>query len=103
MHDYASLALCGDKIIAKRHSMSMGDEIYAVNSARNGDAFAEAVQLTTENKQIYDQLEMGKVEARWMKTTDGKQMLTWVIYPPQFDPNKKYPTLLFCEGIIILI
>ena len=41
---------------------------------------------------------MGKVEARWMKTTDGKQMLTWVIYPPQFDPNKKYPTLLFCEG-----
>ena len=67
MYDYASLALCGDKIIAKRHSMSMGDEIYAVNSARNGDAFAEAVQLTTENKQIYDQLEMGKVEAR--KTT----------------------------------
>ena len=98
MYDYASLALCGDKIIARRHSMSMGDEIYAVNSARNGDAFAEAVQLTTENKQIYDQLEMGKVEARWMKTTDGKQMLTWVIYPPQFDPNKKYPTLLFCEG-----
>ena len=98
MYDYASLALCGDKIIAKRHSMSMGDEIYAVNSARNGDAFAEAVKLTTENKQIYDQLEMGKVEARWMKTTDGKQMLTWVIYPPQFDPNKKYPTLLFCEG-----
>ena len=98
MHDYASLALCGDKLIAKRHSMSMGDEIYAVNNTRNGNAFAEAEQLTFENKQIYDQLEMGKVEARWMTTTDGKQMLTWVIYPPQFDPNKKYPTLLFCEG-----
>ena len=98
MYDYASLALCGDKVIAKRHSMSMGDEIYAVANTRNGDAFAEATQLTFENKQIYDQLEMGKVEARWMKTTDGKQMLTWVIYPPQFDPNKKYPTLLFCEG-----
>lgn len=98
MHDYASLALCGDKLIAKRHSMSMGDEIYAVNNTRNGNAFAEAEQLTSENKQIYDQLEMGKVEARWMTTTDGKQMLTWVIYPPQFDPNKKYPTLLFCEG-----
>ena len=98
MYDYASLALCGDKVIAKRHSMSMGDEIYAVNNVRNGDIFAEAKQLTSENKHIYDQLEMGKVEARWMKTTDGKQMLTWVIYPPQFDPNKKYPTLLFCEG-----
>ena len=98
MHDYASLALCGDKLIAKRHSMSMGDEIYAVNNTRSGNAFAKAKQLTFENKQIYDQLEMGKVEARWMTTTDGKQMLTWVIYPPQFDPNKKYPTLLFCEG-----
>ena len=98
MHDYASLALCGDKLIAKRHSMSMGDEIYDVNNTRNGNAFAKAKQLTFENKQIYDQLEMGKVEARWMTTTDGKQMLTWVIYPPQFDPNKKYPTLLFCEG-----
>ena len=35
-----------------------------------------------------------------MKTTDGKQMLTWVIYPPHFDPNKKYPTLLFCEAVL---
>ena len=76
MHDYASLALCGDKLIAKRHSMSMGDEIYAVNNTRSGNAFAKAEQLTFENKQIYDQLEMGKVEARWMTTTDGKQMLT---------------------------
>ncbi|WP_234878116.1 S9 family peptidase [Prevotella heparinolytica] len=98
VYDYASLALCGDKLIAKRHSMSMADEIYSVEGNRNGDAFAEVKQLTFENKHIYDQLEAGKVEARWMKTTDGKQMLTWVIYPPQFDPNKKYPTLLFCEG-----
>ena len=92
MYDYEGVALFGDKLIAKRHSMSMGDEIYAV--ALDGSA----TQLTQENKQIYDQLEMGKVEGRWMKTTDGKDMLTWVIYPPQFDPNKKYPTLLFCEG-----
>ena len=97
MYDYASLALCGDKMIAKRHSMSMADEIYSLSLHSNSD-FAEATQLTFENKQIYDQLDMGKVEARWMKTTDGKQMLTWVIYPPHFDPNKKYPTLLFCEG-----
>ena len=98
VHDYASLALAGNKIIAKRHSMSMGDEIYAVDNIRKGKAFAGVNQLTFENKPIYDQLEMGKVEARWMKTTDGKQMLTWVIYPPKFDPNKKYPTLLYCEG-----
>ena len=98
MHDYGSIALCGDKLMTTRHSMNMADEIYAVDKMRKGDAFAQATQLTTENKHIYDQLDMGRVEGRWMKTTDGKQMLTWVIYPPQFDPNKKYPTLLFCEG-----
>lgn len=98
VYDYASLALCGDKLIAKRHSMSMADEIYAVNTSRNGADFSDVRQLTFENKHIYDQLDMGKVESRWMTTTDGKQMLTWVIYPPRFDPNKKYPTLLFCEG-----
>ena len=92
MYDYDTPALFGDKLIAKRHSMSMGDEIYAISLD------GKTTQLTQENKQIYDQLEMGKVEERWMKTTDGKQMLTWVIYPPKFDPNKKYPTLLFCEG-----
>lgn len=99
VYDYASLALCGDKLIAKRHSMSMADEIYAVNTtSRNSADFSDVRQLTFENKHIYDQLDMGKVEPRWMTTTDGKQMLTWVIYPPRFDPNKKYPTLLFCEG-----
>ena len=94
MYDYASVALLGDKLIAQRHSMSMGDEIYSIDLT--GDH--TVTQLTFENKHIYDQLTMGKVEERCMKTTDGKQMLTWVIYPPQFDPNKKYPTLLFCEG-----
>ena len=94
MYDYASVALLGDKLIAQRHSMSMGDEIYSIDLT--GDH--TVTQLTFENKHIYDQLTMGMVEERWMKTTDGKQMLTWVIYPPQFDPNKKYPTLLFCEG-----
>ncbi|WP_370448625.1 prolyl oligopeptidase family serine peptidase [Bacteroides sp. AF16-49] len=91
-HDYLSVTLAGEKLIAKRQSMSMADEIYSVDMQGN------ATQISFENKQIYDQLTMGKVEGRWIKTTDGKEMLTWVIYPPKFDPNKKYPTLLFCEG-----
>lgn len=91
-HDYTSVALAGDKLIAKRQSMSMADEIYSV------DMQGKATQISFENKQIYDQLTMGKVEGRWIKTTDGKEMLTWIIYPPKFDPNKKYPTLLYCQG-----
>ena len=99
LHDYGSIALCGSNLIATRHSMSQADEIYVVapgTAARN--QYAESRQLTQENRHIYDQLEMGRVEERWIKTTDQKDMLVWVIYPPQFDPKKKYPTLLYCEG-----
>ena len=92
-YDYASVALLGDKLITKRHSISHADEIYTVNPADG-----QVARLSHENDHIFDQLALGKVEARWSKTTDGKQMLSWVIYPSNFDPNKKYPTLLFCEG-----
>jgi len=93
VHDYESFALVGDKLIALRHSMSQPNEIYSVNIA-NG----ESIQLTNENKHILDQIKMGKVEERWIPTTDGKKMLTWVVYPPDFDANKKYPTILYCQG-----
>ena len=49
-------------------------------------------------QEIMDQLTMGKVEERWMKTHDGEDMLTMIIYPPNFDPNKSYPALLYCKG-----
>ena len=73
--------------------MSQPAEIYRVELASG-----EATELSFENKHILDQLTMGEVEERWITTTDGKQMLTWVIYPPHFDPSKKYPTLLYCQG-----
>ena len=93
VNDYAGVSLLGDQLLAMRHSMSAADELYSVSPSTG-----EATQLTFENKYLYDQLEMGKVEERWMKTTDGKEMLVWVIYPPHFDASKKYPTLLDCEG-----
>ncbi len=58
----------------------------------------EIEQLTHENDNIYNQIERSTVVPRWQKTTDGKGMLTWIIYPPHFDPSKKYPTILYCEG-----
>ncbi len=92
-HDYISLALSNDGLIAKRQSMSQPIEIYSVNIS-NG----EAKEISFENKDILDQLTMGEVEERWIPTSDGKQMLTWVVYPPNFDASKKYPTLLYCQG-----
>jgi dipeptidyl aminopeptidase/acylaminoacyl peptidase len=92
-HNYLSIALGADGIIASRQSMSQPTEIYSVNLNTG-----ESTNITEENKHILDQLQMGEVEERWIETTDGKQMLTWVVYPPNFDPAKKYPALLYCQG-----
>lgn len=54
--------------------------------------------VTSENENILSQLSEHKTEARWLDTVDGKKMLTWVIYPPQFDAAKKYPSILICLG-----
>ena len=55
-------------------------------------------QVTDENGHILRQLADHKTEARYVKTVDGKDMLTWVLYPPQFDPSKEYPSILICLG-----
>ncbi len=89
----------GDEYYCLRHSMREPNEVYKVESESESESQTRSIiQLTHENENILSQIEMGKVEPRWQKTTDGKQMLTWIIYPPYFDPNKKYPALLYCEG-----
>ncbi len=86
-YDYVPVAYVDNHLYYLRHSMCEANELYC-----NGQ------QLTFENKNIYDQVTMGTVVPRWQTTTDGKQMLTWIVLPPHFDPAKKYPTLLYCEG-----
>lgn len=84
-----------------RHSMREANEICQLDVAAaldKIDGYIDLTQLTHENDNIYSQIERSTVVPRWQKTTDGKQMLTWIIYPPHFDPNKKYPTILYCEG-----
>ena len=76
------------------HSMRQANEIYHLDIRKEG----ALEQLTHENDNIYEQIERSTVVPRWQKTTDGKDMLTWIIYPPHFDPAKKYPTILYCEG-----
>nr|WP_321486466.1 S9 family peptidase [uncultured Draconibacterium sp.] len=93
VHNYQSAVQVGNQLLAQKVSMSQPAELYLVDPTTGKDK-----ALTTVNKGILDQLTMGKVEKRWMETTDGKQMAVWVIYPPHFDPNKKYPTLLYNQG-----
>ena len=93
VHDYLSVQPAGNVLVAEKQSMSKPTEIYVVNPNDGTDK-----EISFVNKNILDKLTMGEVKKRWIKTTDNKDMLTWVIYPPHFDANKKYPALLYCEG-----
>ncbi|MCU4163610.1 prolyl oligopeptidase family serine peptidase [Carboxylicivirga caseinilyticus] len=93
IHNYNSVDIAGDKLIATRTSMQYPTEIISVDPTTG-----EGINISKVNEPLLSQLKMGNVEKRWIKTTDNKDMLTWVIYPPNFDPNKKYPTLLYCQG-----
>lgn len=93
-HNYNSFSVAGNKfIVGHKNSISMPAELFRINIRK-----AEEQQLTFTNKALLDDIQMGEVKKRMVKTTDGKDMLAWVIYPPNFDPNKKYPTLLYCQG-----
>ena len=92
-YDYTSVALCGKQLLCGRQSMAEATELYLVNPKSKA-----VTQLTHENQYFRDAIDWGKVEPRWCKSVDGKDILSWIILPPHFDPNKKYPALLFCEG-----
>lgn len=93
LHDYISMSKAGNTIVAEKTTLSMATEIFGIDIASGKDT-----QLSYINSNIYANTDMGRVEQRMVTTTDGKQMLVWVILPPDFDPAKKYPTLLYCEG-----
>ena len=93
IYDYASVAPVSDSmVVALRHSMREPNEIFAVKQG------GEVKQLTQVNSELLSQLKLGEVQKVMVPTTDGKEMLSWIILPPDFDPNKKYPAILYCQG-----
>lgn len=83
----------GNTLVVTRTDMNHAAELYTVNVS-NG----QMTQLTHINDGVYSKIGLSKIEKRIVPTTDGKKMTVWVIYPPDFDPSKKYPALLFCQG-----
>lgn len=92
-HDYLNVSLVGNQFIGTKTKHALPAEIFSVDIQTKAEK-----QLTFINKDVLSKITMGKTEKRWVKTTDGKQMLVWVILPPNFDPQKKYPTILYCQG-----
>ncbi|MBK0381710.1 S9 family peptidase [Pedobacter sp. SD-b] len=89
----AIIGQTGNTMVVSRTDMNHSAELFKVD-LKTGNLS----ELTTVNKAAYADIAMSEIEAKTIKTTDGKDMLTWVIYPPGFDPAKKYPTLLYCQG-----
>lgn len=93
IHDMGPLNLKSGVLVSGIASMSMANELSVVD-LKSGTLR----QLTNLNKEIFESVKMGKVEERHVITRDKKDLQMWVIYPPDFDPSKKYPALLFCKG-----
>ena len=100
VHDYVSIAPSGNYVFAGRQSMLEPVDLYAVQIAKIGKSKItdNLIRLTDVNKEIMASLAKPSVQQKWMTTSDGKKMLTWMIYPPDFDSTKTYPTLLYCQG-----
>ena len=98
--DFGSIHLMnnGKQLLMERHNFTSPADLYIVTPNFKKPEKTAITQLTFENKHILDQLAKPTVQQRWVKTSDGKEMLTWIILPPNFDESKKYPTLLCCEG-----
>jgi prolyl oligopeptidase family protein len=89
----------GDKLVVVRTTMNHAAEVFTINlKEKKKLPYYTMQQLSHFNDEAYKSIADCPIKERIIKTTDGKDMHAWVIYPPDFDPNKKYPTLLYCQG-----
>ncbi len=82
-----------DVVVTSRQSISAPTEVFSVDLNAG-----TSKQITFTNKDLLSTIKLARVEKRMIKTSDKQDMLTWIIYPPDFDATKKYPTLLYCQG-----
>lgn len=83
----------GNTLLVSRQDMNHATEIFSVDIASG-----KMEQLTHVNDDAFKNIAQVKVERRWITTSDKQKMMEWIVLPPNFDPNKKYPTLLYCQG-----
>jgi dipeptidyl aminopeptidase/acylaminoacyl peptidase len=92
--DVTGIVSQSDKdLLVTRTDFNHNADLFSVN-LKNG----EMKKVTDVNKENYAKISPSTSELKMIKTTDGKEMGVWMIYPPNFDPSKKYPTLLYCQG-----
>lgn len=93
LHDYHSIAFAEESLVGRKVSITKPEEIYRIDRETGVET-----EISFINKDLLSQIKMPEVKRRWVKSTDGKMVHTWVIVPPSFDSTKSYPALLYCEG-----
>lgn len=83
----------GNTLTVSRTDMNHAAELYNVD-LNTGAMY----QLTHANDGNYVNIKMCDIKERYTDLDNGDKLFSWVIYPPNFDPEKKYPVLLYCQG-----
>ena len=90
--DYVSLCPAdANTLVSMYHSFTAPNEVCVIKDGK-------VSKITAVNDALLASVDMPDVVKRQIPTTDGKMMTTWVLYPPKFDPSKKYPAILYCQG-----
>jgi dipeptidyl aminopeptidase/acylaminoacyl peptidase len=92
-YNFVSLSIHGDQLYAGRQSMVAPTDLFSIGIKKG-----ELKQLTEANKELLKNITLPTVQEKWVTTTDGKQMLVWMVLPPNMVSSKQYPALLYCQG-----
>lgn len=83
----------GNFLVFGRRSMTYPVDFYKLDLNDN-----TVKRLTKENDNVLMKLKDIQIEERWIDTKGSQDVHTWVLYPPDFDSNKKYPMITYCQG-----
>lgn len=92
-NDYSSLAIAGQRMVALRQSFSAPSEMVSVNLANGA-----ASPISRLNDEALAAAALGRVESVTYTGARDADIQMWVVYPPGFDPSRKYPLLLLLHG-----
>ena len=83
----------GNRLLVTHQNMLRPHELAVLNRGSKSTK-----PVTGINDKIYADLELPTIKERWVRSSDGELVHNWVIYPPGFDPEKKWPMLTYCQG-----
>lgn len=95
LSDFSSLALSrdGKTLVGLRQSFVEPPTLVNINTRTGGSR-----QLSTFNDDVLQDVAWGRFESVTYKGANDQDIQMWIVYPPDFDPEKKWPLYLLLHG-----